>query len=79
VCRKFCKFKIPDISCEEILVNRARVELNDRLVDIYSRENFIKLCQFMKFVTNLITYTALLKSSMTLAVYTLGVTCFAGK
>jgi hypothetical protein len=37
---KVREFKIPDISREEILANRARVEFNDRLVDIYARGNF---------------------------------------
>jgi hypothetical protein len=40
VCPKVSEIKMTDISREEILANRARVEFNDMLVDIYSTGNF---------------------------------------
>jgi hypothetical protein len=55
-CRKVKEFKIPDILCEDILMNCARVEVNDRLVVIYARGNLSDFLQFFQ-VPDLTTYT----------------------
>jgi hypothetical protein len=62
--------------CEEILANRARVEFNDRLVDIYARGNYSdfpqfakeKICQYFCFA-NLTTYTLMTLISISRSIY----------
>jgi hypothetical protein len=51
VSKKISEFKIPDISLEETLANRAKVEFNDRLLDIYATENLSDFLHFAKLLT----------------------------
>jgi hypothetical protein len=49
MCQIGNKFKIPNTLHQEILANHAKVELNDMLIDTYTRGNFSDFHQFVKF------------------------------